>query len=115
MFNSSNIWIPDKKTQHEVGDLINFREFDPLFTSDATKITAITLINSTQKKQATPGAESTIQCLSPFLPPIKTSNKLNPISAQPETNKNSFLPQVYIPARFFSPVNTEYSQNYYQF
>ena len=59
---SSNTGVPlfkrmdsPQTIQYEVGDLIDFREFEPLFTSDST---AITFINSTPKAQATPRTES---------------------------------------------------------
>ena len=88
--------------QHEVGDLIDFREFDPLFTSDST---AITLINSPPKAQATPRTESPIPCSSPDQPQTKILPKPNPISAPPEPHKNSFLPK-FSPLGSLSPKST---------
>ena len=72
--------------QHEVGDLIDFREFDPLFTSDST---AITLINSPPKAQALPRTESAIPCSSPEQPKLKFC--LNQIRFQLRRNLTRIL------------------------
>ena len=88
--------------QHEVGDLIDFKEFDPLFSSDST---AITFINSPPKVKATPRTESPIPCSSPVQPQTKILPKPNPISAPPKPHKNSFLPK-FSPLGSLSPQST---------